>query len=295
MSSLSLASTSGFEHWNTQLAHLVKNLGEETFFPCLIATLRNAVKIDYPQVWIYRRHKAPKAIYFEISREERSAQIDSYIDGSYQLDPFYLAALINKESPGLYRITELSAKGFQQSEYYRSYYAECDTEDEIVYIIEAGQDVCLQVSLMRNKSSSEFSDKELKFLRSIEAVIRELCLHHWNALKNSRQEEQDLKVAPGFEKSVNLAFDLFGRSVLTGREKDVLGLTLQGYSTQACAEQLKISIETLRRHRKNIYAKLDINSQAELFSLFLSSLSCFEQQPNRDPLELYMSKPTKSA
>ena len=97
------------------------------------------------------------------------------------------------------------------------------------------------------------------------------------------------------EKRVKPAFDLFGPSGLTGRGKGVLGLALQGYRTQACAEQLKISIETLRRHRKNIYAKLDINSQAELFSLFLSSLSCFEQQPNRDPLELYMSKPTKSA
>ncbi|SIS41295.1 helix-turn-helix transcriptional regulator [Neptunomonas antarctica] len=295
MSSFSLSSMSGFEHWNTQLAELVKTLGEDTFFPCLINILRDTVKIDYPQVWIYRRNRAPKALYFEISHEERSAQIDSYIDGSYQLDPFYLAALINKESPGLYRITELSAKGFQQSEYYRSYYAKCDTEDEIVYIIEVSQDVCLQISLMRNKSSSKFSDEELKFLRSIETIIRELSLHQWEFLKIARPEEQDLKVIPGFEKSVNLAFDLFGRSMLTGREKDVLGLTLQGYSTQTSAEKLNISIETLRRHRKNIYAKLDINSQAELFSLFLSSLGSLEQEPNKDPLEIYMRKPQKTA
>ncbi|WP_417227888.1 helix-turn-helix transcriptional regulator [Amphritea sp.] len=293
MTSLSLSSTPSFAEWNKQLAKLVKTLGDNAFFPCLIDVLRQSVQIDYPQVWLYRRQKLPKALYFEVSREERAAQIDTYIDGSYQLDPFYLAALINQQSPGLYRITELSAKGFQQSEYYRSYYAQCDTADEIVYIIEIDQDTYLQISLMRKKSSSKFSEQALAFLRSVEPIIRELSLHQWAFLKLSRQEEQDLKVMPGFEKSVNLAFDLFGRSCLTGREKDVLGLTLQGYSTQACAEQLNISIETLRRHRKNIYAKLDINSQAELFSLFLNSLGCLEQEPNKDPLEIYMNKPSK--
>ncbi|MDO6563534.1 helix-turn-helix transcriptional regulator, partial [Amphritea sp. 1_MG-2023] len=272
MTALTLASTSSFSDWNKQLATLVTALGNDAFFPCLIDVLRRSVQIDYPQVWLYRRNKSPKTIYFEISREERSAQIDTYIEGSYELDPFYLAALINQQSPGLYRITELSAKGFQQSEYYRSYYAQCDTADEIVYIIEIDQDTYLQISLMRKKSSSKFNEEALAFLRSVEPIIRELSLHQWAFLKLSKQEEQDLKVIPGFEKSVNLAFDLFGRSCLTGREKDVLGLTLQGYSTQACAEQLNISIETLRRHRKNIYAKLDVREGANKSVMFSADI-----------------------
>lgn len=280
-----------FEAWNQQVAAVVREQGTDSFFPQLIAALCNAIKIDYPQVWLYQRNMVPQALYFDISNEERPAQIDAYIDGSYQLDPFYLAALINQQSAGVYRLTEFSAGGFQQSDYYRSYYAQCDTEDEIVYIIDTDPDTSLQISIMRKKSSPLFCDSELEFLRAVEPVIRELTLHHAKLAKLPLKTDQAHDTKPGIEKSISQAFDLFGRSLLTGREKDVLGLTLQGHSTNVCADKLNISIETLRQHKKNIYNKLDINSQAELFSLFLNSLSCFERAPTKDPLELYMNRP----
>ncbi len=49
-------------------------------------------------------------------------------------------------------------------------------------------------------------------------------------------------------------------------------LLLRGYSAKAAARELGISPETLRVHRKHIYAKLGVSSQGELFSLFLSAL-----------------------
>jgi len=282
-----------FETWNKQVAGVVREQGKSGFFPQLIATLCDSIKIDYPQVWLYRRNKVPQALYYEISNEERTAQIDAYINGSYQLDPFYLAALINQQSTGVYRLTELSAGGFQQSDYYRSYYAQCDTEDEIVYIIDIDPDASLQISIMRKKTSPRFCDSELKFLRAAEPVIRELTLHHAQLVQLPQKKDQGDDTMPNIEKTISQAFDLFGRSLLTGREKDVLGLTLQGHSTIVSAEKLNISIETLRQHKKKIYNKLDINSQAELFSLFLNSLSCFERAPTKDPLELYMNTPDR--
>ncbi len=50
---------------------------------------------------------------------------------------------------------------------------------------------------------------------------------------------------------------------LTTREHDVLSLLVRGYSYKMAAAEMKISIETLRYHIKNIYNKLHVNSKSE--------------------------------
>ena len=71
--------------------------------------------------------------------------------------------------------------------------------------------------------------------------------------------------------------------------KDVLELMLRGYGTDTSAERLEIAVETVRRHRKSIYRKLDVSSQTDLFSLFLNSLSCIGEAAGEDPLSICMS------
>ena len=85
--------------------------------------------------------------------------------------------------------------------------------------------------------------------------------------------------------------ELFGTSVLTSRETHVVHLILKGYSAKSIAEHLVISINTVKLHRKNAYAKLDISSQSELFHLFIDSLSCIDESCTRDPLVTYLQVP----
>ena len=50
---------------------------------------------------------------------------------------------------------------------------------------------------------------------------------------------------------------------ITSREQDVLSLLVRGFSYKMAAAELKIGIETLRSHIKNIYTKLHVNSNVE--------------------------------
>lgn len=50
---------------------------------------------------------------------------------------------------------------------------------------------------------------------------------------------------------------------LTVREHDVLSCLVRGYSYKMAANEMNISIETLRFHVKNIYSKLHVNSKSE--------------------------------
>lgn len=58
---------------------------------------------------------------------------------------------------------------------------------------------------------------------------------------------------------------------LTRREKEVLQLLLRGSSYRVIADQLFITLDTVRSHIKNIYRKLNINSRHEV------ALSIFKQ------------------
>jgi DNA-binding CsgD family transcriptional regulator len=58
---------------------------------------------------------------------------------------------------------------------------------------------------------------------------------------------------------------------LTAREQEVLNLILTGKSNRQIAESLNISESTVKTHARNIFAKYNISSRAELISLHLQN------------------------
>lgn len=56
---------------------------------------------------------------------------------------------------------------------------------------------------------------------------------------------------------------------LTSREREILQLVAEGYSTTDIADRLSISPRTVEAHRANLNRKLDINSQADLIRIAL--------------------------
>jgi len=66
--------------------------------------------------------------------------------------------------------------------------------------------------------------------------------------------------------------DKFPESVLlTNREKQIIKLLAQNKVPKEIAEELFISYNTIKTHRKNIYKKLNINSISELVSFTLKN------------------------
>ena len=61
--------------------------------------------------------------------------------------------------------------------------------------------------------------------------------------------------------------------MLTKREREITRLLLRGHSTKSVARELDIAPGTVMVHKRNLFAKLGITSQYELFSLFIEKLS----------------------
>lgn len=62
------------------------------------------------------------------------------------------------------------------------------------------------------------------------------------------------------------------RHKLTPRERDIVRLILKGYPSSSIAIKLGLSAGTVKNHRYRLYAKLDITTEREVFSLFLNDI-----------------------
>ena len=60
---------------------------------------------------------------------------------------------------------------------------------------------------------------------------------------------------------------------LTAREREIAALILAGHPSGAIADRLRISPGTVRIHRHNIYAKLDITAEREVFLQYIEFVS----------------------
>jgi DNA-binding CsgD family transcriptional regulator len=237
--------------------------------------------VDYPQVWLYHRDLPPRVLYHEIPSDAVPSQIDEYLEGPYREDPFYQASM-NQPRAKIYRLSRVT---MEQSSYYREYYADTGTCDEAIYLAKLHGGNVINLSMMRLPEHGEFSEREYECLYLLAEPVSELIKSH--------SEHDDFAVThliqPGIDHQIDLAFRTFGESLLSPREKDVLEMMLRGYSTDSSADKLGIALETVRRHRKSIYRKLDVCSQTDLFSLFLNSMSCLGEAGGEDPLSIYMS------
>lgn len=259
----------GRSAWAPLAAAVVGALDMPGLPQALAHFLRHQVSYSYTVIFGYRGNARPIDLFDDFPKAKRDVFVTDYQAGPYLLDPFYLAAA-RSVTPGLYRLRDLAPDRFYQGEYYRSYYVRTGLAEEIAYFVDLPGPSTLVLSLMRTERT--FSQREFQALQAVfpfaEAVVR----RHWTSLGQQLGKAEGV---PGrHRRSTDPSEDLgsFGAGILTPREREVAAYTLKGHSAESAGQLLGISPGTVRIHRRNIYAKLQINSQGELFSRFLGTL-----------------------
>lgn len=259
--------------WHDRIAQILRAEDTSKFPATLIDGLRHVVPFDYAVFFAYRGQERPICPYDTFTPKQRVVFVSDYQDGPYLLDPFYQTCVEGAE-PGLYRLREIAPDRFYHSEYFRSYYRRTGLAEEIGFLIALPGDTTLVISLMRAGSSAPFSDRDVNKLRKVEPIVTASSYRHWRNSDHLRPETiDDMMTQPLLDSQVVNAFENFGTGVLTRREREVARLVLRGHSSESIGRCFGITTGTVKIHRKNIYAKLGISSQSELFSHFISYLS----------------------
>jgi len=275
--------------WYESLAHLGAHIGDDKFHPLLISILKRITPFEHTAIIAYPDGARPIHVYNDLPEEQLAPSLDLYIKGAYLLDPLYNACQ-NHLKEGYYRLRQLAPDEFYKSEYYRSYYEGTRLKEEVGVLVEVNQGMRVLVSLGIRDPEKTVSNADLLFLDTTWPILNALCRAHWRQLDlttaaDYRQgEEENMLGAP-----LDLAFQNFGRDHLSGRECEIVHLVLKGHSSNSIADLLNISSDTVKAHRKHVHTKLQISSQAELFSLFLDAISLVPMGSMEDPLSLYYS------
>ncbi|MEK9926722.1 MAG: LuxR C-terminal-related transcriptional regulator [Halieaceae bacterium] len=273
-----------FTRWNVDLAKTIAAIGDDTFFSQLFSALGAQVKHEYPQIWLYHRDLPPRILYHEIPKQAVALQVDRYLEGPYREDPFYQLSMSSPRN-NIYRLARLTGTRFEESSYFRDYYEETDTRDEIIFLTRLDDGSVINFCIMRLNGQRDFHKDEYDLLHTlaepIAAAIKSHCHRDDFEVTNLLQ--------PAWDAQIDLAFKTFGRDHVSAREREVLELLLRGYGADTSAERLDISLETVRRHRKSIYKKLDVRCQADLFALFINSMPYIGEAQGDDPLSVYMN------
>lgn len=259
--------------WYEKVAAVIAAEDTDRLPATLVQALRCVVPFDFSVFFAYRGAERPICVYDTFTPRQRIIFVTDYQEGPYLLDPFYQVCA-ERIQPGLYRLRDIAPDRFYHSEYHRSYYRRTGLAEEIGFVIALPGDMRLVISLMRAGTSAPFSDRDIGKLRRVEPIVHAVAFRNWRNLGSQQAMGAEPEAAPpSLDTQVTSAFVNFGEDVLTRREREVVRMVLRGHSSESIGRHLEISTGTVKIHRKNIYGKLGISSQSELFSKFISYLS----------------------
>jgi DNA-binding CsgD family transcriptional regulator len=215
----------------------------------------------------FHKNARPDVLHHTLEPAGRKHYLERYLDGPYLLDPLYQLALRSRQ-PNLCRFREELPDRFRSSEYYRQYCERTHLLDEMDYLVPVSRKTT--VVLVIGRRTRMFSKAELQRLALIEPLVLACIQRIWRAWAARSGD------GPGRDdvhRRLTECFENFGQSVLTRRERQISQLLLRGHSSKSVARELNIAPGTVMVHKRNLFSKLGISSQYELFSLLIDDLS----------------------
>ena len=253
--------------WHAAIATLIAaSCGEETA-DALIEAIGLVVRHDGTCLLAFHKEAPPEVLHHTLEPAGARHYLDRYLAGPYLLDPLYQLALHN-EKPSICRFREAAPDRFRASEYYRQYCERTHLKDEMDFLLDVEPDTTLVLVVGRRER--RFTAAELNRIHAIEQIVQAAMRNIWR-----HWSERENREAPNdsVHRRLTECFENFGNSLLTSRERETTQLLLRGFSTKAIARELDIAPGTVMVHKRNLFSKLGISSQYELFSRFIDALS----------------------
>jgi DNA-binding CsgD family transcriptional regulator len=251
--------------WHQAVAGLIDATGGGGLADALVEAVGLAVRHQGTCLMAFHRDARPEVLHHTLEPAGRRHYLERYLAGPYLLDPLYQLA-IRDEKPSLTRFRDAQPDRFRASEYYRQYCERTHLRDEMDFLTDVNGRTT--VVLVVGRRDRRFTRAELARLALIEPTVTAVMHRIWQ----QRDGSPDAGATDAFHERLLTCFERFGESVLTDRERQVSQLLLRGHSSKSIARQLDIAPGTVMVHKRNLFSKLGISSQYELFSLLIDQL-----------------------
>ncbi len=252
--------------WHTAVAGIISSADDQSIAEALINAIGTIVDHEGTCRIAFHKDSGPEVLHHPLEPAGEKHYLGRYLAGPYLLDPLYQLAL-REDKPTLCRFRDELPDRFRSSAYYRQYCRRTHLLDEMDFLGDVSDSTALVLVVGRRKRM--FNKSELARLERIEPVVQAAMRKAWTSWA-SRTSASDRDA--GMHRRLTRCFDSFGQSVLTDRERQISQLLLRGHSSKSVARVLYIAPGTVMVHKRNLFSKLGITSQYELFSIFIDDL-----------------------
>lgn len=151
------------------------------------------------------------------------------------------------------------ARRMYNDSYRKIFFENSDIVDKFAAAIWV-EDTCFYVNFYRITSQGRFTQSEIRRLLAVAPAVSAAVARHFQLGAADGDPMARLKT---------LFATVEPLAALTGREKEVCLRILSGFSSEAIAAELGISLHSALTYRKRAYDRLGISSQNELFGIVL--------------------------
>lgn len=232
----------------------------------MIAAIERVIDHEGTCLIAFHNDARPTVLHHTLEPAGRKHYLERYLAGPYLLDPLYQLAL-QKKKPTLCRFRDELPDRFRSSEYYRQYCERTHLKDEVDYLVQVSARTT--VVLVVGRRDRMFAKAEVHRLQVIEPVVQAAIAKTWDEWVSKAGDPRGDDIV---HKRLTECFEKFGEKVLTQRERQISQLLLRGHSSKSIARELRIAPGTVMVHKRNLFGKLGISSQYELFSLLIDDL-----------------------
>ena len=256
---------------------IIDAIGSKYFFSRIADLTEQHFVFDGLFICHYSQDNAPVSLGCFKEARDFQAGIENYLTYSYVLNPAY-RAFQDSVVTGVYTMVDLLPSGMKRRIAKSKFHIWVDDQETIGYRTPGWPKK--RVEIMGLVRLPDGSMVEMCFLNVQDDCQIQQCYagldEIYPALSSAFSKHFEL-CAQDFVSSTakpNLEFRIldFEEQILTKRERDVVQLILLGNSSIAISTALGISLPTVKTHRRNIYAKLHISSQVELFNHFVQKM-----------------------
>jgi len=252
--------------WHASIADVIRSDSDQATATALINAIDSVVSHEGTCLLAFHKDASPDVIHHTLEPAGRRHYVERYVAGPYLLDPLYQLAM-KKTKPAVCRFRDQLPDRFRSSEYYRQYCEKTHLLDEMDYLITVNERTTM--ALVVGKRDRTFTKSELMSLELIAPTVQASIFRVWQQWV---ERHGGAEVNSALHQKLIDCFERFGESILTDRERQTSQLLLRGHSSKSIARVLRIAPGTVMVHKRNLFAKLNISSQYELFSLFIDKL-----------------------
>ncbi|MFK7835692.1 MAG: LuxR C-terminal-related transcriptional regulator [Sulfitobacter sp.] len=242
------------------------NVGTPAFFAAYRALFRARMRFGTFLIIRFDPGKPPLLIdtWMDHAKLPASALSD-YVENTYPFDPFFQHRDL-PQGGGFFRLEDIAPDRFFFSEYYLKYYRRTGLCDELGMLVPLPSGATAHLSISRLDETGPFKRREIRCLRHQAPILLELLSQHCAAIP-PQQSVPSASALPPLADLIRHHISAAHGTDLTRRECQIAGLVLQGHSNASAGLTLGISRETCKVHRRNLYRKLEITSQHDLFGV----------------------------